>query len=48
MDRDLVTIFKNNEMIRFKTPDRIAKPTTHILTFLIIISPLILEEEDNV
>jgi len=48
MDRNLVTVFKNNEMIRFETPNRITKPTAHVLAFLVIISPLILKEKNNI
>ena len=48
MDRNFVTIFKNNEMIRLETPNRITKPTAHVFAFLVIISPLILKEKNNV
>ena len=48
MDRNFVTIFKNNEMIRFETPNRITKATAHVFAFLVIISPLIFKEKNNI
>ena len=48
MDRNFVAIFKHNEMIWREIPNRIPNATAHILAFLVIISPLIFKEKNNI